>query len=87
MYCAEHKLLVDEGRLFKKTSKLFLWFFAIGTMMLLALGNAAAYLPGDTYWMLAIAGLLFPIAFAANVFGVFIAAIFKHKIGWLFLCY
>jgi endonuclease/exonuclease/phosphatase family metal-dependent hydrolase len=70
---------------FKKISKLFLWFFAIVTMTILTLGNAAAFLPGDTYWMLAIAGLLFPIAFAANVLGVFIAAIFKHKIAWLFL--
>jgi endonuclease/exonuclease/phosphatase family metal-dependent hydrolase len=69
----------------KKISKPFFWFFAIGTMMLLAFGNAAAYLPGDTYWMMAIAGLLFPIAFVANVLAVLIAAILKHKIAWPFL--
>lgn len=53
-----------------------LLFFNFVVLFLLVLGFLAAYIPPDTYWPFAFAGLVFPYAVIANLFFVVI---------WMFL--
>ena len=62
----------------------FLWFMACTSLFFLMASNLASLLPSNTYWMVAIAGLLFPAAFIVNVIGLLIIGFIKHRLAWLF---